>query len=100
MMERLDVYPSIAKKMAMKFDGMFEFRWVTPGKIARTVARAGIGEKAVFDSIARQIAALRKNLPALSDLAEGAHPSPVYHDIIQGIFARIRQLEHTTASAV
>ena len=24
----------------------------------------------------------------------------VYHDIIQGIFARIRQLEHTTAAAV
>ena len=93
------VYPAIAKKMAMKFDGKFEFRWVTPSKIARTFARAGIGEKAVFDSIARQIAALRKNLPALSDLAESAHPSPIYHDIIQGIFARIRQLEHATADS-
>ena len=90
------IYPAIAKKMAMKFDGKFEFRWVTPDKIARTFARAGIGEKAIVDSIARQIAALRKNLPVLSDLAEGAHPSPVYHDIIQGIFARIRQLERAT----
>lgn len=80
--------------MAMKFDGKFEFRWVTPGKIARTFVRAGIGEKVVFDSIARQITALRKSLPVLSDIAESAHPSPVYHDIIQGIFARIRQLEH------
>ena len=52
----------------------------------------GIGEKVIFDSIARQIAALRKNLPALSDLAENSHPSPVYHDIIQGIHTRIRQL--------
>ena len=93
------VYPAIAKKMAMKFDGKFEFRWVTPGKIARTFARAGIGEKAVIDSIARQIAALRKNLPALSDLAESTHPSPVYHDIIQGIFARIRQLEHAASDS-
>ena len=93
------VYPAIAKKMAMKFDGKFEFRWVTPGKIARTFARADIGEQAVFDSIARQIATLRKNLPALSDLAESTHPSPVYHDIIQGIFTRIRQLEHTTADS-
>ena len=91
------VYPAIAKKMAMKFDGKFEFRWVTPGKIARTFARADIGEQAVFDSIARQIATLRKNLPALSDLAESTHPSPIYHDIIQGIFARIRQLEHAAA---
>ena len=93
------VYPAIAKKMAMKFDGKFEFRWVTPGKIARTFARADIGEKVVIDSIARQIAALRKNLPALSDLAEGAHPSPVYHDIIKGIFARIRQLEHAASDS-
>lgn len=88
------VYPAIAKKMAMKFDGKFEFRWVTPGKIVRTFARAGIGEKVVIDSIARQIAAMRKNLPTLSDLAESTHPSPVYHDIIKGIFARIRQLEN------
>ena len=88
------VYPAIAKKMAMKFDGKFEFRWVTPGKIVRTFARAGIGEKVVIDSIARQIAVLRKNLPTLSDLAECTHPSPVYHDIIKGIFARIRQLEN------
>ena len=93
------VYPAIAKKMAMKFDGKFEFRWVTPGKIARTFARADIGEQAVFDSIARQIATLRKNLPALSDLAESTHPSPVYHDIIRSIFARIRQLEHATADS-
>ena len=94
------VYPAIAKKMAMKFDGKFEFRWVTPGKIARTFARADIGEQAVFDSIARQIATLRKNLPALSDLAESTHPSPVYHDIIRSIFARIRQLEHADSAAV
>ena len=87
------IYPSIAKKMAMKFDGKFEFRWVTPGKIVRTFARTGIGEKVIFDSIARQIAALRKNIPDLSDQAEHTHPSPVYHDIIRGIHARIRQLE-------
>ena len=40
-----------------------------------------------------------KNLPALSDLAESTHPSPVYHDIIQGIFARIRQLERASADS-
>lgn len=87
------VYPAIAKKMAMKFDGKFEFRWVSANKIARTFARAGINEKVIFDSITRQIAALRKNLPAMSDLADREHPSPVYHDIIKGIHTRIRQLE-------
>lgn len=44
----------------------------------------------IRDSIARQIAALRKNIPPLSDLADGEHPSPVYHAIITGIHARIR----------
>ena len=28
----------------------------------------------------------------MSDLADGEHPSPVYHDIIKGIFSRINQL--------
>ena len=87
------VYPTISKKMAMKFDGKFEFRWVTSGKIVRTFARAGIGEKVIHDSISRQIAALRKALPDLSDMAASTHPSPVYHDIIKGIHARIKQLE-------
>ena len=87
------VYPAIAKKMSMKFDGKFEFRWVSANKIARTFARAGINEKVIFDSIARQIAALRENLPGMSDLADREHPSPVYHDIIKGIHTRIRQLE-------
>ena len=86
------VYPSIAKKMAMKLDGKFEFRWVTSGKIVRTFERAGIGEKAVRDSIIRQVAAIRQALPGLLDEVNVRWPSPVYHDICQGIHARIRQL--------
>ena len=87
------VYPPIAKKMAMKLDGKFEFRWVTSGKIVRTFARAGIGERVVRDSIVRQISAIRRTLPGLLDEVSGRWPSPVYHGICQGIHARIRQLE-------
>ena len=87
------VYPPIAKKMAMKLDGKFEFRWVTSGKIVRTFARAGIGERVVRDSIVRQISAIRRTLPGLLDEVSGRWPSPVYHEICQGIHARIRQLE-------
>lgn len=87
------VYPPIAKKMAMKFDGKFEFRWITAGKIVRTFARANVSEKLVRDSLARQIASLREHLPALIDEANAAHPSPVYHDIIKGIHQRIRQVK-------
>ena len=86
------VYPSIAKKMAMKYDGKFEFRWITPGKISRTFARAGIGENVVKDTISRQCALVKGNLPALVDEANATHPSPIYHDIVQGIHRRLRQL--------
>ena len=79
--------------MAMKLDGKFDFRWVTAGKIVRTFGRAGIGEKTVRDSIFRQVLAVRQALPGLLDEAESRWPSPVYHDICQGIYARIRQLE-------
>ena len=87
------VYPPIAKKMAMKLDGKFDFRWVTAGKIVRTFERAGIGEKSVCDSIARQVSAVRRTLPGLLDEVESRWPSPVYHDICKGIHGRIRQLE-------
>ncbi|MBR4653084.1 MAG: type II toxin-antitoxin system HipA family toxin [Kiritimatiellae bacterium] len=86
------VYPSIAKKMAMKYDGKFEFRWITPGKIARTFARAGIRENVVMDAISRQCAFVKDNLPRLVDEANASHPSAIYHDIVQGIHRRIRQL--------
>ena len=87
------VYPQIARNMAMKLDGKFEFRWVTAGKIVRTFERAGIGEKAVRDSIARQVSAIRKALPGLLDEVDAQWPSPVYHDICQGIHTRICALE-------
>ena len=86
------VYPQIGRKMAMKFDGKFEFRWITPGKIARTFERAGIGGKLVSDSISRQIAAVKREVPSLVDEVDKRHPSPVYHDICRGMHARIRQL--------
>ena len=87
------VYPKIARKMAMKLDGKFEFRWVTPGKFVRTFERAGIGEKVVRDSIARQTEAVRNALPSLLDEVNAKWPSSVYHDVCQGIYARIRQLK-------
>ena len=86
------VYPAISKKMAMKFDGKFEFRWITPGKIMRTFVRAGIGQQVVADVIARQCASVKAQLPILVEEANSQHPSPIYHDIIQGIHRRIRQL--------
>ena len=86
------VYPSIAKKMAMKYDGKFEFRRITPGKIGRTFARAGIGENVVMDAISHQCAIVKDNLPALVDEANATHPSAIYPDIVQGIHRRIRQL--------
>ncbi len=87
------VYPAISKKMAMKFDGKFDFRWVTPGKIVRTFERAGIGKKVVLDSIARQCESVKASLPVLLDSVSVEHPSPVYHDIAVGIHDRIRQLQ-------
>lgn len=87
------VYPTIAKKMAMKFDGKFEFRWITPGKIIRTFERAGLNGKVVIDSIKRVSSSVKDQLPSLSDEVNARYPADVYHDIIRGTYARLRQLE-------
>lgn len=89
------VYPAIAKNMAMKVDGKFEFRWMSSGKFVRTFARAGVGEKVVMDSIARQVASVSQVLPALSDSANKSYPSSVYKEIVRGIHRRIQQFEFT-----
>ena len=90
---RYDVhYRTSAGTIPMKVDGKFDFRWVSRGKFVRTFARAGIGEKIVCDSIARQVAALKTQLPPVVDRAEAENPSPVYHDIVKGIWRRMRQL--------
>ena len=86
------VYPAIAKRMAMKFDGKFEFKWISAAKIIRTFAKAEIGEKVVADSIARVSSAVRSRLPLLLEKAYAEHPSPVHYDIAQGIRTRLRQL--------
>ena len=70
------VYPQIGRKMAMKLDGKFEFRWITPGKFVRTFERADIGEKLVRDSICRQIHAVRKALPELVTDVNNRFSSP------------------------
>ena len=87
------VYPSIAKRMAMKFDGKYEFRWISTAKIIRTFARAEIGEKVVADSIARVSSAVKMHLHSLLDMANAKHPSSVYQAIEQGIRHRLLQLD-------
>ena len=59
----------------------------------QTVGGVPMDVWAVADSIDRQIAALREQLPLISDRAEREHPASVYHDIIKGTWTRIRQLE-------
>lgn len=86
------VYPVISKKMAMKFDGEYNFRWITKGKIVRTFERGGIGEKIVLASIAKMCARMTEVLPAFIDEVTAAHPCEIYHDIIRGIRARLSVL--------
>lgn len=86
------VYPAISKKMAMKFDGEYNFRWITKGKIVRTFERGGIGEKIVLASIAKMCARMTEVLPAFIDEVTAAHPCEIYHDIIRGIRARLSVL--------
>lgn len=86
------VYPAISKKMAMKFDGEYNFRWITKGKVVRTFERGGIGEKIVLASIAKMCARMTEVLPAFIDEVIAAHPCEIYHDIIRGIRTRLSVL--------
>lgn len=86
------VYPQLAPRMAMKIDGEYNFRWITPGKILRLTKKAGLSETIVKKCLADIKLKLDKQQSPLLQTSMTAHPAGIYHKIAQGIRQRLQQL--------
>ena len=93
------VYPEVGKRMAMKIDGEYAFRWVTYGKFLRMANKLGIDEKIMRKSIGSIVRKIKRNLQKVVDAAQNRWPSGCYSEIADGILLRIARIESPSSSS-
>ncbi len=86
------VYPRLVPKLAMKIDGEYHFRWITPGKFIRMGQKAGLTERIVKREIQKVTKQVDKNLQAFTEKMTLHYPADIYASIKSGIEDRLEQL--------
>ena len=86
------VYPDVGRRMAMKIDDEYGFKWISIGKFIRMSAKVGISEKIMLREIAKMSRRVRRNAPLVANRCNRKWPSPIYSTIESGIASRLRQL--------
>ena len=86
------IYPEVGRRMAMKIDGEYEFRWITRNKFIRMGEKSGIASKLVTKTIDRLAKKLGALAPKLAAACAREWPSACYEKIVAGIQCRTRQI--------
>ena len=86
------IYPEVGRRMAMKIDGEYDFRWITIGKFRRMAEKVGIGLRILERELAKMVRRINSVLPKLVRRATAEHPSKCYDVITDGISRRIEQI--------
>ena len=87
------LYPEVGKRMAMKIDGEYAFKWITRGKFIRMADKLGIHPHVVKGEMDKMIRRVRHALPRLVAQATRRFPHRCYSAIADGIASRLSQLE-------
>lgn len=82
------IYPEVGRRMAMKIDGEYEFRWITRGKFLRMGEKSGISANIVEKALNRMSVRICREAPRLASSAARKWPSGCYAQIVAGIQAR------------
>ena len=86
------VYPEVGRRMAMKIDDEYAFKWITPGKFVRMAMKIGVSEKVMLREIAKMSRRVERTAPIVAIRCGRKWPSLVYSTIEKGIANRLRQL--------
>ena len=87
------LYPEVGKRMAMKIDGEYAFKWITRGKFMRMADKLGIHPHVVKGEMDKMIRRVKLALPQLVAQATRLFPRRCYSAIADGIASRLSQLE-------
>lgn len=86
------IYPEVGKRMAMKVDGEYAFKWMSLGKFCRQAEKIGMRASLMERILNHQAKQLLKKAPALVGRCHRQYPSSIYVQIAEGIMARCKQL--------
>ena len=86
------VYPDVSKRMAMKIDGEYSFRWITRGKFMRMAETLGFSRKTMAKEIDRMSSRILGKAPKLAEKLNAGFPSGCYRRICEGIVKRASQV--------
>ena len=86
------IYPEVGKRMAMKIDGEYGFKWITRSKFLRLGKACGIGAKVIERELDRMVRVLPRQANALAARCNREHPSTCYDKIVAGILTRTAQI--------
>lgn len=86
------IYPEVGKRMAMKIDGEYGFKWITRSKFLRMGKACGIGAKVIERELDRMTRAIFRQSNALAVRSNREYPSACYDRIVAGILTRTAQI--------
>lgn len=86
------IYPEVGRRMAMKVDGEYAFKWITRDKFIRMASKSGIAQRIVTHELDKVKRRVMRVLPVLLDKAMRAFPHSVYATIAEGIMVRMAQI--------
>lgn len=86
------IYPDIAKRMAMKIDGEYSFKWITRPKFLRMAEKLGISPRIMSREIDRMCKRIVKHAPIVAARLSIKFPSACYERIREGIEIRVAQV--------
>ena len=87
------IYPEVGKRMAMKVDGEYAFKWITRSKFLRMADKLRIHPHIVNSAMDKMIRRVKLALPQLVAQATRRFPRRCYSAIADGIASRLSQLE-------
>ena len=87
------VYPEVGRRMAMKIDDEYAFKWITIGKFVRMAEKIGVSEQVMRREIAKMSRRIEREAPIVAMRCGREYPSSVYSSIEAGIFCRLKQLK-------
>ena len=86
------VYPDVGKRMAMKIDDEYSFKWITAGKFLRMASKIGVSEKVMTKELAKMSRKIKREAPKVAARCNRKWPSAVYSNIVEGIEQRVGQI--------
>ena len=87
------VYPEVGRRMAMKIDDEYAFKWITMGKFVRMAEKIGVSEQMMRREIAKISRRIEREAPIVARRCGREYPFSVYSSIEAGIFSRLKQLK-------